>query len=134
MDKNELLDDVLAEVSDFLSQRAEQCVAAGISREQIIVDPGFGFGKKLEHNLTLLRRMNELERLGLPILVGTSRKTMVGQALGREVGDRLAGSLATVALAIERGGRIIRVHDVAATADVVRMTEAVLYGMEQDQA
>ncbi|SEG80557.1 Dihydropteroate synthase [Marinobacterium lutimaris] len=126
-------DDVLAEVYDFLSQRAEQCVAAGIGRERIVLDPGFGFGKTLEHNLTLLRRMGELESLGMPILVGTSRKTMVGQALGREVGDRLAGSLATVALAIERGGRIIRVHDVAATADVVRMTEAVLYGPEQER-
>lgn len=126
-------EDVVAEVYDFLSQRAQQCVAAGIPRERIVLDPGFGFGKTLEHNLTLLRRMNELESLGMPILVGTSRKTMVGQALGREVGERLAGSLATVALAIERGGRIIRVHDVAATADVVRMTEAVLYGAGQEK-
>lgn len=126
-------EDVVAEVYDFLSQRAQQCVVAGIPRERIVLDPGFGFGKTLEHNLTLLRRMNELESLGMPILVGTSRKTMVGQALGREVGERLAGSLATVALAIERGGRIIRVHDVAATADVVRMTEAVLYGAGQEK-
>ncbi|MBV1788938.1 dihydropteroate synthase [Marinobacterium sp. D7] len=127
-------EDILAEVSDFLSRQVARCVTAGIARERIVLDPGFGFGKTLEHNLTLLRRMNELDALGLPLLVGTSRKSMIGQALGREVDSRLAGSLATVALAVERGGRIIRVHDVAATVDVVRMTEAVLYGCEQEQA
>lgn len=127
-------EDILAEVSDFLSRQVERCVAAGIARERIVLDPGFGFGKTLEHNLTLLRRMGELDALGLPLLVGTSRKSMIGQALGRDVDSRLAGSLATVALAVERGGRIIRVHDVAATVDVVRMTEAVLYGCEQEQA
>ncbi|KEA64919.1 Dihydropteroate synthase [Marinobacterium lacunae] len=127
-------EDIVSEVSDFLSQQIVRCEAAGIPRERLVLDPGFGFGKTLEHNLTLLRRMDELNALGLPLLVGTSRKSMIGQALGREVDSRLAGSLATVALAVERGGRIIRVHDVAATVDVVRMTEAVLYGHQQEQA
>ena len=121
-------DDVVAEVSDFLQQQVQRCEAAGIKRERLLLDPGFGFGKTLEHNLMLLRRLEELQALGLPLLIGTSRKSMVGQTLGREVNERLAGSLATVALAVERGGRIIRVHDVAATVDVVRMTEAVLWG------
>ncbi|GGB99938.1 dihydropteroate synthase [Marinobacterium zhoushanense] len=124
--------DILAEVKDFLQQQVERCAVAGIARERLVLDPGFGFGKTLEHNLTLLRRMDELNALGLPLLVGTSRKSMIGQALGREVDNRLAGSLATAALAVERGGRIIRVHDVAATVDVVRMTEAVLNGCEQE--
>jgi len=126
--------DILAEVGDFLRRQVERCEAAGIARRRLVLDPGFGFGKTLEHNLSLLRRMDELNALGLPLLVGTSRKSMIGQALGREVDNRLAGSLATVALAVERGGRIIRAHDVAATVDVVRMTEAVLNGCKQEQA
>jgi dihydropteroate synthase len=121
-------DDVVAEVYDFLQQQITRCEQGGIPRERLLLDPGFGFGKTLEHNLMLLRRLDEFNRLGLPLLIGTSRKSMIGQALGREVDERLAGSLATVALAVERGGRIIRVHDVAATVDVVRMTEAVLWG------
>lgn len=121
-------DDVVAEVGDFLAQQVQRCEAAGIGRERLLLDPGFGFGKTLEHNLLLLRRLDELKALGLPLLIGTSRKTMVGQTLGREVDERLPGSLATAVMAVERGGRIIRVHDVAATVDAVRMTEAVLWG------
>lgn len=124
-------EDVVAEVYDFLQQQIQRCEAGGIPRERLLLDPGFGFGKTLEHNLELLRRLDEFNRLGLPLLIGTSRKSMVGQLLGRAVDERLAGSLATVALAVERGGRIIRVHDVAATVDVVRMTEAVLWGEMQ---
>lgn len=124
-------EDVVAEVYDFLQQQIKRCEAGGIPRERLLLDPGFGFGKTLEHNLELLRRLDEFNRLGLPLLIGTSRKSMVGQLLGRAVDERLAGSLATVALAVERGGRIIRVHDVAATVDVVRMTEAVLWGEMQ---
>ncbi|WP_188862858.1 dihydropteroate synthase [Marinobacterium nitratireducens] len=119
-------DDVVQEVSAFLSQRIGACVAAGIPRERLILDPGFGFGKTLEHNLRLLNRMEELHELGLPLLVGTSRKTMVGQVLDRPVDQRLHGSLATAVIAVGKGARIIRVHDVAATVDAVRMTEAVL--------
>lgn len=118
--------DVLAEVSDFLEQQLHRAVGAGIPKEQLVVDPGFGFGKTLEHNLQLLNRMDRLSALGVPILSGTSRKSMIGQVLSREADDRLFGSLATVGIAVERGARIIRVHDVAATVDLVKMTEAVL--------
>ena len=119
-------DDVVAEVLDFLRQQIERCAAAGIDRSQLIVDPGFGFGKTLEHNLLLLQQMDRLLELGVPVLSGTSRKSMIGNLLNREPDQRLAGGLATVVLAVERGARIIRVHDVAATVDAVRMTEAVL--------
>lgn len=119
-------DDVVQEVSDFLVQRVAVCERAGIARERLILDPGFGFGKTLEHNLRLLNRMEALHELGLPLLVGTSRKTMVGQVLDRPVDQRLYGSLATAVLAVTKGAHIIRVHDVAATTDAVRMTEAVL--------
>lgn len=118
--------DVLLEVRSFLEVQVARCVAAGITRERLILDPGFGFGKSLQHNLQLLQEMDALLELGLPLLVGTSRKTMVGQVLDKPVDQRLAGSLATAVLAVERGARIIRVHDVAATVDAVRMTEAVL--------
>lgn len=118
--------DVVAEVIDFLQQQIQRCIAAGIAQSQIVVDPGFGFGKTLEHNLQLLNRLDQLLELGVPILSGTSRKSMIGNLLNRAPDQRIAGGLATVALAVERGARIIRVHDVAATVDVVRMTEAVL--------
>lgn len=118
--------DVVSEVMDFLDQQLDRCMAAGIAKERLIVDPGFGFGKTLQHNLQLLNRLDKLLDLGVPVLSGTSRKTMVGQVLNREADQRLFGSLATVALAVERGARIIRVHDVLATVDMVRMTEAVL--------
>lgn len=118
--------DVVAEVMDFLQQQIERCEAAGIDRSRLISDPGFGFGKTLEHNLLLLNEMGRLLELGVPVLSGTSRKSMIGNLLGREPDERLAGGLATVVLAVERGARIIRVHDVAATFDAVRMTEAVL--------
>ncbi len=118
--------DVVAEVQDFLAQQIARCVEAGIERTQLIVDPGFGFGKTLEHNLQLLNRLDRLLELGVPVLSGTSRKSMIGNLLDREPDQRLAGGLATVALAVERGARIIRVHDVAAAVDCVRMTEAVL--------
>ena len=118
--------DVVAEVKDFLAQQLQRAFTAGIPKEKLMIDPGFGFGKTLEHNLQLLNRMDQLVDLGVPILSGTSRKTMVGQVLDREPQDRLIGSLSTVAIAVERGARIIRVHDVAETVDMVRMTEAIL--------
>lgn len=120
-------DDVVAEVVDFLAQQIDRAVAAGIARDQVIIDPGFGFGKTVQHNLQLLNQMERLHGLGAPILSGTSRKSMVGAVLNRPEAERLFGSLATVALAVERGARIIRVHDVAASVDVVRMTEAILH-------
>ncbi|RYZ94546.1 MAG: dihydropteroate synthase, partial [Moraxellaceae bacterium] len=103
--------DVVAEVSEFLQSRITECETAGIAKERIIVDPGFGFGKTLAHNLALLARLTEFESIGLPILVGLSRKSMLGQLLNREVDERLPGSLALALAAAERGASIIRVHD-----------------------
>lgn len=118
-------DDVTREVSEFLAQRMSQCAAVGIPAEKIILDPGFGFAKTLDHNLSLLKHMQALHVLGRPLLVGVSRKSMIGNALGRPVGERLYGGLALAALALTKGARILRVHDVAETMDVVRMIAAV---------
>ena len=118
-------DDLVGEVSGFLSERINQCVAAGISAEKIILDPGFGFAKSLQHNLSLFKHMESLHALGRPMLVGVSRKSMIGLALSRPVGERLYGGLALAALAVTKGARILRVHDVAETVDVVRMIAAV---------
>ncbi|MBN6716735.1 dihydropteroate synthase [Pseudomonas capsici] len=117
--------DLVAEVSAFLLERMNQCAAAGIVRERIILDPGFGFAKTLDHNLSLFKHMEVLHSLGRPLLVGVSRKSMIGAVLGRPVGERLYGGLALAALAMAKGARILRVHDVAETADVVRMIAAV---------
>ncbi len=119
--------DVVSEVRDFLRRRIEVCVGAGIAPGRIIVDPGFGFGKTLVHNLALLARLGELCSLGSPVLVGLSRKSMIGTLTGRSVTERLAGSLAAAVLAVERGARVVRVHDVAATVDALRVVRAV-YG------
>ncbi|OMH39073.1 dihydropteroate synthase [Motiliproteus sp. MSK22-1] len=118
--------DVVKDVSSFLQERVRHCQSAGIDRAQLLLDPGFGFGKTLEHNLQLLNRLPQLAELGLPLLVGTSRKSMIGQVLTKPVEERLFGSLATAVLAIAKGAWIIRVHDVAATHDAVAMTSAVL--------
>jgi len=118
-------DDVAREVSEFLAQRMSQCAAVGIPAEKIILDPGFGFAKTLDHNLSLFKHMQALHALGRPLLVGVSRKSMIGNALGRPVGERLYGGLALAALALTKGARILRVHDVAETMDVVRMIAAV---------
>lgn len=118
-------DDVVEEVCSFLEQRMSACVAAGIPSDRIVLDPGFGFAKTLSHNLVLFRRMEVLHRLGRPLLVGVSRKSMIGAVLGHPVDERLYGSLALAALAVGKGARIVRVHDVAETVDVVRMIAAV---------
>lgn len=125
MQRSPSYDSVLDEVNAFLVERVAACVAAGIPRERLILDPGFGFGKSLDHNLQLFARMHLLQPAGLPLLVGVSRKTMIGQVLDRPVDQRLYGSLALAALAVGKGARILRVHDVAATVDAVRMAEAV---------
>lgn len=117
--------DVVAQVSDFLLERMIACESEGIARDRIILDPGFGFAKNLQHNLSLFKHLAKLHVLGRPLLVGVSRKSMIGQTLGREVGARLSGSLALAALGISKGARILRVHDVAETVDVVRMLAAV---------
>ncbi|WP_447800343.1 dihydropteroate synthase [Pseudomonas kilonensis] len=118
-------DDVTREVGEFLVERLDRCVAAGIPAERIILDPGFGFAKTLAHNLSLFKHMEALHALGRPLLVGVSRKSMIGNALGRPVGERLYGGLALATLALAKGARILRVHDVAETMDVVRMIAAV---------
>jgi len=125
MQDNPHYDDVTGEVVDFLAERMALCAAAGIAAERIVLDPGFGFAKTLAHNLSLFKHMEALHALGRPLLVGVSRKSMIGQALGRPVGERLYGGLALAALAIGKGARILRVHDVAETVDVVRMIAAV---------
>ncbi|UUD65457.1 dihydropteroate synthase [Pseudomonas seleniipraecipitans] len=125
MQQNPQYDDVLGAVEDFLRERLAICEAAGIPAERIVLDPGFGFAKTLEHNLSLFRRMPALQVFGLPLLVGVSRKSMIGAVLGREVDGRLYGSLALAALAVAKGASILRVHDVAETVDVVRMVAAV---------
>ncbi len=117
---------VLDEVSAYLQARVAACEMAGISRARLLLDPGFGFGKSLEHNLQLFAGMGHLRPSGLPLLVGVSRKSMIGQVLDRPVDQRLSGSLALAALAIGAGARIIRAHDVAETMDAVRMASAVM--------
>jgi dihydropteroate synthase len=117
--------DVVREVKEFLAQRVAACVAAGIERERLAVDPGFGFGKSAEHNLELLRRLGELAQLGVPVLAGLSRKTTLGSITGRAAGDRLAASIAAALLAVQRGAAIVRVHDVAATRDALLVLSAL---------
>ena len=117
--------DVVAEVRDFLRARAAACVAAGIARERICIDPGIGFGKRVEHNLALLARLDELAGLGFPVLLGVSRKSLIGINTGRPAGARLAGSIAFAALAVARGAAIVRAHDVAATLDAVKAAAAL---------
>lgn len=117
--------DVVAEVEGFLLQRVEACVSAGMPRERILLDPGFGFGKRLEHNLQLLREMPRLASHGYAVLAGLSRKSMLGQLTGRGVEDRVSASVAAAMLAVQGGAAIVRVHDVAETRDALRILNAV---------
>lgn len=119
-------DDLLGEISAFFVESMERCEAAGISRERIVLDPGFGFGKTPEHNLTLLNRLDEFLGLGRPLMMGLSRKSTIGKVLGAEMEERLIGSIAGAVIAVLRGASIVRVHDVAETVQAVRMTRAVL--------
>ena len=118
-------DSVVEEVLDFLRARCEACIHAGIDSQKLIVDPGFGFGKTLQHNLQLFAHLDRFHELGLPILIGVSRKSMFGQLLGREVDDRLAASIAMAAMAVQKGVAIIRVHDIQETCDAVGVAFAV---------
>jgi dihydropteroate synthase len=118
--------DVVVEVRDYLRQRIAAAEQSGIVRERIVVDPGFGFGKALDHNLELLRRLDEIAALGVPVLAGLSRKSMIGKLTGRDAGDRLAGSIAAALFAVQRGAVIVRVHDVAATRDALAVWTAVM--------
>jgi dihydropteroate synthase len=116
--------DVVAEVREFLRGRAAACEAAGIPRSRLVVDPGFGFGKNLEHNLALLAGLPALAADGLPVLAGLSRKRMIGSLTGRAEGERLAGSLAAAVIAARNGARIIRAHDVRETVDALKVVAA----------
>jgi len=117
--------DVVAEVMDFLRERVAACERAGIARERIVVDPGFGFGKTLAHNLELVRRLGEFATLGLPVVAGLSRKSMLGALTGRPDGDRVAASVAAALLAAQRGAKILRVHDVRETRDALALWHAL---------
>jgi dihydropteroate synthase len=117
--------DVVADVIAFLRERIDALLAAGVARERITIDPGFGFGKSVEHNYALLRSINRMEsELGLPVLAGLSRKSMIGAVTGRSVEQRLAGSLAGALAAVAQGARIVRVHDVAETVDALKVWQA----------
>jgi dihydropteroate synthase len=118
-------DDVVTEVKGFLRSRIAAAEGAGIARERIVVDPGFGFGKTAAHNLTLLAHLAEFQELGVPLAAGLSRKSTLGKITGRAVEERLAGSLAMALVALQRGATILRVHDVRETRDVIAVWEAV---------
>jgi dihydropteroate synthase len=126
MQRDPHYDDVVREVKAFLQERVAAAEAAGIARERIVVDPGFGFGKTAAHNLTLLGRLAELGELGAPLLAGLSRKSTIGQLTGRPADARLAGSLAMALIAVQRGATILRVHDVKETRDVIAVWEALI--------
>ncbi|MFL5822043.1 MAG: dihydropteroate synthase [Solirubrobacteraceae bacterium] len=119
-------DDVVADVKAFLADRLAVAVKAGVPEERIVLDPGIGFGKTAEHNLELLARLGELVELGCPVMVGTSRKSFLGRLTGREVGDRVAGTVASCVLAFERGASWFRVHDVAPVQDALLVTAATV--------
>ncbi|MGA9993662.1 MAG: dihydropteroate synthase [Thiobacillaceae bacterium] len=125
MQEQPVYDDVVAEVRSILAIRVEACEKAGIKRDRIVVDPGFGFGKTLDHNLALLRHLDSMVELGLPVLVGISRKTMLGALTGRPVDQREYAGVAANLLALARGASIVRVHDVAAMRDALSIWNAV---------
>ncbi|NND59339.1 MAG: dihydropteroate synthase [Gammaproteobacteria bacterium] len=125
MQSEPVYNDVVSEVFDFLAARIEACEAAGIDRDRIVVDPGFGFGKTVEHNLQLLAALECFLALRVPLLVGLSRKSLLGALTGRKVDQRLAGSVALATLATARGASIIRAHDVAETVDAVTVAAAI---------
>ena len=125
MQDNPAYGNVVHEVRDYLAARVAAVTAAGISRERIVADPGFGFGKTLEHNLALLRSLGEFRGLGVALLAGLSRKAMIGRLTGREPRDRIHGSVAAALVAAQNGAHIVRVHDVAATRDALAVWQAV---------
>ena len=120
--------DVMADVMSFLKMRVTAVQAAGIARERIVVDPGFGFGKTLVHNLTLLKNMQGFADLGVPVLAGLSRKSMLGAITARDVNERMAASVAAALIAVQRGAAIVRVHDVRETVDALKIWNAVYEG------
>jgi dihydropteroate synthase len=119
-------EDVVREVRGFLQERVDVARAAGIDKDRLVLDPGIGFGKTAEHNLELLRRLDEIVELGYPVLIGTSRKSFLGRITGREVSQRLAATIATNVLAYLHGARIFRVHDVAPVHDALKVAAATV--------
>lgn len=129
MQRNPRYDDVMQEIIQFLAQQLQKAEEAGISRSRLIVDPGIGFGKRVQDNLTILNRLGELHTLGVPVLVGVSRKSFIGKVLDLPVEDRLEGSAAATALAVTRGAHMLRVHDVKEMNRVVQMAHAISVAM-----
>jgi len=125
MQRDPQYEDVVAEVTAFLAQRVEAAQQAGIARERIVIDPGFGFGKSTGHNLELLQGLSTIAGLGQPVLVGLSRKSLFGKITGKPVADRVSASVAAALLAVERGAALVRVHDVAATRDALLVLNAI---------
>ena len=125
MQDNPSYSNVVGEVIEFLNARVQACRQAGIEPGRMVVDPGFGFGKNLNHNLQLLRNLAKFEVLGLPLLVGISRKGMIGQILGAKIDQRLAGSVACAVMAAMQGAKIVRVHDVGPTVDAMKLVAAL---------
>ena len=125
MQENPVYGDVVKEVGAFLRERVQAVESAGVARQRIVIDPGFGFGKTVEQNLQLLNRLPELAMEGIPLLVGLSRKSMLGQLTGQDVGERLPASLTVNVIAAQKGAKILRVHDVQATRDALRVLKAV---------
>jgi dihydropteroate synthase len=125
MQASPVYDEVVRDVKAFLSARVAAAERAGIGRERIVIDPGFGFGKTVDHNLELLRRLRELSDVGVPVLAGWSRKSSLGRLTGRPAEDRLAASVAAALIAVQNGASIVRAHDVAATRDALAVWRAV---------
>lgn len=119
-------DDVVSEVRDFLKDRLDAAVQAGIDRSRIVLDPGFGFGKRTAHNLTLLNHLNDIQALGLPLLIGLSRKSVLGQVVGSSVDERIHASIAASVVSVMKGANIVRVHDVKPTIDALKIVQAVM--------
>ena len=128
MQENPRYRDVVSDIGDFLRARLQAAQAAGIPAQRLVIDPGFGFGKTLEHNLELLRGLKKLQSLGAPILAGLSRKSLIGKALGLPVEGRLYASVALALMAVQNGARLVRVHDVAPTVEALRMWQVVYPG------
>jgi dihydropteroate synthase len=125
MQFNPAYQDVIVDVKQFLGDRVELLIARGIGRDRIAIDPGFGFGKTLEHNLNMLTNFAQFSTLGLPVLAGISRKSMLGKITGKDTNERVAASIAAAIMAADRGAKIVRVHDVAQTVDALKLWEAV---------
>jgi dihydropteroate synthase len=134
MQQDAQYDEVLVQVRQFLTERIFACEMSGILKKNIVIDPGFGFGKQLEHNLTLLANLDYFTQLGVPVLAGVSRKSMIGQITGRALEQRVMGSAAAAMLAAQNGARIIRVHDVAETKDALAVLAAVQGAVRKDHS